>query len=255
MPGGPRLLSANMLSLLAMAAIGLGAASASGATRTTRPGAPQPPAGADGTTMASAIPLTANATYAGKLVRHSELAWYKLAGEASPLGVDVQSTTSSCAVRASILNSGGRVFGELISSAREDLPFVVGVPVVGVYYLRLDVNPYSHYPCAGAGYLIREVRLHPLEASSPNEGTEPNEPTPGSSPGREAPRHKRRKAPARLESQACVHWASILSHVTREVARARSRVFGGHGGLGLLRSLERSRRHYKRVVLYYCGGL
>jgi cell division septation protein DedD len=133
-------------------------------------------------TMASATPLYNERGYRGT-VAHGHALWYRFREEESgrPL-FEVWGRTSSCPVRATLLGARGHVYGELISDASEILPFSIGLPGAGRYYLRIDADPYK--TCAGAAFVVRLVE--PEQPAPPGAGSEPGsssaEPTPSETP-------------------------------------------------------------------------
>ena len=214
--------------------IGADVAHAASASETGAPG---------GATMTSATQLYDELGYRGT-IRRGEAQWYKLSSQGAERAlVDLWGRTRSCPVRATLMNAHRRMLGEMISSAKEILPFAAPLPArpySGVYYLRIDADPYS--TCASAGYVLKLIEPEtPAPMESPvQEATPPQEATkqeaePTTTPAHTAPSYG--PAPG-IQTNGCSTALYALSRATVVVERDRYLVRRHRARVASLRSAE-----------------
>jgi len=223
----------GLLLLTASIAPGVARAGARATSAENTAGAP------GGATMASATQLENGISYRGTVTEPGQRIWYKLdAQDAERILLEVWGTTRSCPVRATVLDARGRTLGQLISTNSEILFFAVLVPVhpvSGVYYLRIDADPYTS--CASAGYVFKIVEPgQPIKCPPGLTCTSPE----GSVPA--------------LVFSACNGASKAVQRLSREVAGEAALVRRGRGSVSKLRRLESEERTARRKSHVNCTG-
>jgi hypothetical protein len=205
-----------------------------------------------GATMATATQLVTGDSYRATLTSPGGQSWYRL--EVSPgafARFALRGETSSCPVRATMLNAGGRPLGEIVSTTRETLAFVVNTPsraTSETYYVRLDPAP----ACTAAGYLLRQIE--PFQevcesSSSPTPLACPTTPT-SPTPTTTSPTQERLV----LISSGCKQDGRALRVATSTTERERRRLAGHRNAVAILRRLERAEQLLNQRTIHACGG-
>jgi hypothetical protein len=242
---------------LGVLSIGVGVARASVAVPAVTPaGAP------GGPTIASATQLYNGLSYRGTVERGRAL-WYRFKAEnAGRADLEVWGRTRSCPIRATVTGPRGGALGEIISSTSEILPFSVPLRVhsdTGLYYVRIDTDPYT--ACAGAGYVFtlsepEQPGPLPSEEPSPSQTASPpsSSPSPGSPPRTGTMPSKESASPVpQIEQGNCGSALDQLRRATIAVERERALVRRHRAGIGTLRSVEAQKLTARRRERAICG--
>lgn len=232
-----------------LASLGSGVALASETTQ-----APTPSGAPAGATTASATAVYSELSYRGTAQRGHEL-WYQVSSEGEQeVLVNVWGRTSSCPIRAALLDARGRTLGEIISSTSEILPFAVRLPahqVSGSYYLRVDTDPYMS--CARAGYVLKLIepeRPIPPPPLAPVPCThEPCTVTPPAT----ATLPSRETAVPLLEERSCYSDQSALRNATVAVEAERALARRHRASVTALRKVEAQKLAARRRERAACG--
>lgn len=213
-----------------------------------------------GSTMATATQLVTGDSYRATLPSPGGQSWYRL--EVSPgafARFALRGETSSCPVRATVLDAGGRPLGEIVSTTRETLAFVVYTPsraTSETYYVRLDPAPAP--ACTAAGYLLRQIEPFQEVCESPSPTptpltcppTGPTPPTTGPTPTTTSPTQERLV----LISSGCKQDGRALRVATSTTERERRRLAGHRNAVAVLRRLERTEQLLNQRTIHACGG-
>ncbi len=198
--------------------------------------------------MATATPLKTEFDYRGAVASGQE-AWYKLEGGGQRAYVEVRGETPSCSVRAALLDAHGRTLRQIISSTRETLPLIAyfpSKPVAGVYYLRIDANPYA--PCASANFVFKLVQPSQADDCEAEATIGPaGEPQTALCPGHET------ASPSSRE-RACAADELALERESTAIARERALVAHRQGSIRTLRQYESRKDAIKRRAFGDCVG-
>ena len=228
-------------------------------TATTTP--PAPPGAPGGATMATATALVTDSSYRGTIGVSATQAWYRLeAEEGEKVAFEIRGETSSCPVRASFVDASGGTLEQLISTARESLPFLVSVPQgsTSASYLRIDISPSS--TCSRAGYVFRllfPTQPTPCGQPAPPSPGQPAPPSPGQPAGGvcASKTEEQRYGPLlQLETSACDRASAAVNSASNATGRERGEVERGRGSRKRLEQLERAERNLKLKARHDCGS-
>ncbi|HUB36354.1 MAG TPA: hypothetical protein VL972_05975 [Solirubrobacteraceae bacterium] len=203
-----------------------------------------------GATAATSTRLVSEDAYRGALTPAARQSWYRL--EVSPgekTRFSLRGQTSACPVQASLVGSSGAVLGQILSTTRETLAFVVFAPThatADTYYLRLALP--SGSACPTSAYLLRQ--FEPLQSVCE---PPPNLP-PGVSYGCDTPKGETRYGPLPIISSACRGDGRALRQATAATKRERRRLAGRRDARAILQRLEQSERLLNQRTMHACGG-
>jgi hypothetical protein len=203
-----------------------------------------------GATAATATQLVTEDSYRGTLAEPHGQSWYRL--EVSPgekTRFSLRGQTSACPVQASLVDASGAVLGQILSTTRETLAFVVFAPTHATsdtYYLRLALP--SGSTCPTSAYLLRQ--FEPIQSACAPPPSLP----PGVSYACETPKGETRYSPLPIISSACRGDGRALRQATAATKRERRRLAGRRDSRAILQRLEQNERLLNQRTMHACGG-